>query len=216
MLQDYELDKMIEYGVEAIAETKKVVNPSYKQLNNDIKKLREKQNRLKAKFYQIIEKNLHSDPDKMKNDLQNHSELKQEIKVYQIDIDQKLKQRSQTSYYIQLKDMSAEKRYNKLKTESKLFMNTIKMIAYRAETVVANLLAPFYKRAEDEIRMLVKEIIKSDTDLIPDYQNNILTVRLHSLSTPKANNTALELCKILNDTETIYPNTDLKLVYKIV
>ncbi|MDW7681486.1 MAG: hypothetical protein SCK70_13050 [bacterium] len=98
----------------------------------------------------------------------------------------------------------------------KLFINTIKMIAYRAETAVANLMAPYYKKSENEIRMLVKEIIKSEADLIPDYESKTLTVRLHSLSTPRANQTAENLCKLLNETETIYPNTELKLIYKML
>lgn len=216
MVQDYEIDKMIQYGVEAIDPQKKVVNPSYKQLTYEIKKLREKQNRLKAKFYQIIEKNLDGDLEQMKEKIAEQAELQEKIASYQIETDEKLKARKQTAYYIELKDMPADKRFNKLKTESKLFMNTIKMIAYRAETAVANLLVPYYKKSENEIRMLVKEIIKSDADLIPDYKNKTLTVRLHSLSTPRANQTIKKLCKFLNKTETIYPDTDLQLIYKIV
>ena len=125
-------------------------------------------------------------------------------------------ERKNIPYYIELKDMPQEKRYNKLKTESKLFINTIKMIAYRAETAMANILAPFYGRGEDETRMLLKDIIKSDADLIPDYTNNTLTVVLHSLSTPRANRAIEELCVILNATETIYPATNLKLIYKTI
>ena len=112
--------------------------------------------------------------------------------------------------------MPEDSRYQRLKTESKLFMNVIKMIAYRAETAVVNLLMPYYKSSHKQGRMLVKEIIQSDADLIPDYGNNTLTVRLHMLSTPRANRAVTELCKILNDTETVYPNTNLKLIYEMV
>jgi len=216
MMQDYDLDKLVQYGVEAIDPQKKVVNPSYKKLNYEIKKLREKQNRLKAKFFQIIEKNLEKDLEQMKEKIQQQAELQEKIISYQIQIDEKLKARKQTSYYIELKDLPPDTRFNKLKTESKLFINTIKMIAYRAETAVANLLIPYYKKSENEIRMLVKEIIKSDADLIPDYSNKTLTVRLHSLSTPRANQVAKKLCNFLNETETIYPDTNLKLIYKIL
>lgn len=216
MMQDYELDKMIQYGVETIDPHKKVVNPSYKKLSYEIKKLREKQNRLKAKFYQIIEQNLDGDLEQMKKKIVEQADLQEKIASYQLDIGEKLKTRKQTDYYIELKDMPPDKRFNKLKTEGKLFMNTIKMIAYRAETAVTNLLVPYYKKSENEIRMLVKEIIKSDADLIPDYKNKTLTVRLHSLSTPRANKTVKKLCKFLNKTEAIYPDTDLQLIYKIV
>jgi hypothetical protein len=54
--------------------------------------------------------------------------------------------------------MPDQKRYNKLKHESKMIMNIIKMIAYRAETGVANLLATFMSttKTNNEKRMLVK------------------------------------------------------------
>lgn len=110
--------------------------------------------------------------------------------------------------------MPADCRYNKLRSDSKLFMNTMRMIVYRVETAVANVLSPWYNRATEEGRMLVKEIIKNDADLIPDIQNKTLTVRLHSLSTPRANNAAKVLCKVLNETETPFPGKDLRLVYK--
>jgi hypothetical protein len=109
MVQDYELDKMIQYGVEAINPQKKVVNPSYKQLSYEIKKLREKQNRLKAKFYQIIEQNLDGDLEQMKEKITEQAELQEKIASYQLDIDEKLKTRKQTDYYIELKDMPADK-----------------------------------------------------------------------------------------------------------
>jgi len=216
MLQDYELDKLVEYGVETIEPQKKVVNPFYKKLSNEIKKLREKQNRLKAKFYKIIEQNFDGALEQMKDKLPEQAELQEKIVSYQVEIDEKLKARKEVSYYIELKDMPPDARYNKLKTESKLFINTIKMIAYRAETAVANLLVPHYKKSENEIRMLVKEIIKTDADLIPDYDKKSLTVRLHSLSTPRANRAAQKLCDLLNDTETVYPDTDLTLIYKML
>jgi hypothetical protein len=43
-----------------------------------------------------------------------------------------------------------------------------------------------------------------------------LTVTLHSLATPRDNQAAHQLCQLLTETETIYPNTDLKLIYKTV
>ena len=95
-------------------------------------------------------------------------------------------------------------------------MNVVRMIVYRAETVVATMLTDVCSRSQDEVRMLVKEIIKSDADLKPDYENNTLTVRLHSLSTPRANRAVQSLCSILNDTETVYPGTTLRLLYETV
>lgn len=63
-------------------------------------------------------------------------------------------------------------------------------------------------------RMIVKQIIATNTDLITNYENNTLTVVLHSLSANRFNYAAFELAKILNNTETIFPSTYLKTIYK--
>jgi hypothetical protein len=216
MVQDYDLDRLVEYGIDNEAAEQRVVNPCYNQLTQQLNKLRDKQGRLKAQFYKIIAENWDADLDTLREHIQDQSELQEKIQRYQQEIDQKLTERDATDYYIAIKDMPAASRYNRLKTESKLFMNVIKMIAYRAETAVVNLLMPYYQASHQQGRMLVKEIIHSDADLLPDYSNNTLTVRLHTLSTPRANRAVTELCQILNDTETVYPNTNLKLVYEMV
>jgi hypothetical protein len=46
--------------------------------------------------------------------------------------------------------------------------------------------------------------------LLPDY---ILNIHLHSAATPKDNRVINELLKELNQTETVFPNTDLKMVF---
>ncbi len=123
-------------------------------------------------------------------------------------------QRSKISPRIQLKAMPLQNRYNKLKQESKMLMNITKMICYRAETAVANELAAWLYNAKDEKRMLVKQIIQNNADLLPDYENKTLSVVLHTLSAPRYNQAA-KLAELLNQTETIFPGTDLKLKFEI-
>ena len=110
--------------------------------------------------------------------------------------------------------MPDNKRYNKLKTESKLFMNVIKMICYRAESAVTSLIAPHLNREMEEKRMVIKQIIANNADLIPDYINKTLTVQLHTLSAPRFNFASQQLAILLNQTETIFPGTDLRMIFK--
>jgi hypothetical protein len=112
--------------------------------------------------------------------------------------------------------MPQEQRYNKLMTESKKLKNAIIMLVYRAESALYNTLSEFYKSTEKEGRVILKEIFTSDADMIPDYKNHALTIRLHSLSTPRANQAVKELCNFLNQTETCFPLTNLKLIYETV
>jgi len=53
-------------------------------------------------------------------------------------------------------------------------------------------------------------------DLIPDEADGTLTVRLHHLTNRASDEAARILAEHLNLTETVYPGTNLRLVYKLV
>ena len=75
-------------------------------------------------------------------------------------------------------------------------------------------MASCYSKNRDEIRALVKSVIFSKADLIPDEVNKTLTVKLYSLVTKKDNLAVQKACELLNDTETIFPDTNMTLVFK--
>jgi hypothetical protein len=214
MLENYNFDRMLQYGTEELSPNIEVVNPPYSKLTGKIKKVREKTARLEAQLHQHLEKSIDIPLDKMPDTIAVQTKIVEKIKPLKTELDILLAERKNTPARIKLADMPEEKRYNKLKTESKLFINIIKMIAYRAETVLFNLLKPFFRNADKEGRMLIKSILDSDADLAPDYNNKTLTVTLHTQSSPRSNRAASELCKIMNQTEEMYPGTNLKLIFK--
>lgn len=214
MIADYDLDKLNEFGVETIDESKQVINPQYRTISYELKKIREKINRYKSKLYPLIEQSLNANLDQMPELTAKQATVQNKIE-HLIEQENLIKeQRQKTPARITLKEMPDDKRYNKLKHESKMMMNIIKMICYRAESSVANILAEKLSRDQEEKRMLVKQIIKNNADLIPDYENKTLTVVLHSLSNNRSNQAAKHLAQLLNDTDTVFPNTDLKIIYK--
>lgn len=215
MIMDYDFDKMIEFGTEAIDENKEVVNPQYRQLSHKLKKEKEKTARLKARLYPLTEQSIEADLEEIPELAAKQMKLLEQIETQQQAEQQIQEQRSKISPRIKLKNMPEQNRYNKLKQESKMLMNIIKMICYRAETAVANELSVNLYNSKDEKRMLVKQIIQNNADLFPDYVNKILTVRLHTLSAPRYNKAAAKLAETLNQTETIFPGTDLKLKFEI-
>lgn len=215
MIMDYDFDKMIEFGTEAIDENKEIVNPVHRQLSNKLKKEKEKTQRVKAKLYPLTEQSIEASLDEMPALLTKQTVLLEQIEKHQQTQQQIQEERSKIPPRIKLKDMPLQGRYNKLKQESKMLMNIIKMICYRAETAVANELAASLYNAKDEKRMLVKQIIQNNADLLPDYENKTLTVVLHTLSAPRFNQAAAKLAELLNQTETIFPGTDLQLLFKI-
>lgn len=215
LIQDYDFDKMIEYGTEEINPKAEVVNPPYRKISYEIKKIREKISRLESKFYPLVEKVMDSDLDELPAITKKQAEYMERINQLKETESELVNKRKLIPSRIKLEEMPGQIRYNKLKTESKILMNIIKMICYRAESAMADLAVPHLSRAREERRMLIKQIINNNADLIPDYNNNTLTVILHSLSSPRFNKAASELVKILNESQTIFPGTELRLIYKI-
>lgn len=215
LIMDYDFDKMISFGTETIDLNKVVVNPEYRKLTHQIKKIREKIQRIQARFFPLIEQAIDEPLDKLPIITVKQMEYKTMLDKLSLVEDELVAQREQVESRIKLSQMPEPTRYNKLKTESKLLINVIRMICYRAESSVANYMAPFLAKADDERRMVVKQIIASNADLTPDYQKSTLTITLHSLSAQRFNTAAFELTKILNETETQFPGTNLKMIFKI-
>lgn len=95
------------------------------------------------------------------------------------------------------------------------FIAILKMIAYRAETALVGVLREHLKRWDDA-RALARDIFRHGADLIPDLESKTLTVRLHHFTNPQASRAVHELLKVLTQTETLYPGTDLVLRYELV
>jgi hypothetical protein len=89
------------------------------------------------------------------------------------------------------------------------------MIAYRAETGMYNLIKNQLSHP-DEGRKLLQQIYTSDADILPDYLNNTLIVKLHNLNYRKDDKVVQYLCEKLNETETEFPGTNLKVIYQLL
>jgi hypothetical protein len=214
MISDFSFDHILTYRTDTIDDKKEVVNPAYRKKTYQIKKEKEKGQRLKARLMVEIDKNINVALDNMAPIVKKQARLIQEMKMKDELIDTLKKERETIPKKIILSQMSDEKRYTKLNTETRLLSNLIKMICYRAETVMANHIEKYYNRSEEEKRMLVKQIIQTKASISPDYNNNTLTVTLHTLSTQRYNHIAEQLTTLLNETETCFPQTNLKLIFK--
>jgi hypothetical protein len=214
LIADYDFDKMVQYGTQSIDENKKIVNPEYRKITHKIKKINEKIQRQEAKLYTLIEQvnveNLDHLPVLTVQQIKTTTLITQLKKEKQILV----MQRIDIPNKIMLKEMPDAKRFNKLKPESKLFMNVIKIICYRAETALAEMVAPYFYKEKNEKRMLIKQLFNTPADLIPSEEEKTLTIKLAGLSAPRYNEAITKLCTELNQTETIFPGTDLKMIFK--
>ena len=69
-----------------------------------------------------------------------------------------------------------------LETERKIIIDTIKMLCYRAETDLFNLIYPFFSRQEDAGRAFIKSLFYLTGDLIPDEESGRIVIRYHTLA----------------------------------
>lgn len=214
MRQEYDIDRIVQYGVDKLDQTIMVVNQEYSILTQKLKKLREKKARRQAKLYDLVTENIKGEMEQTGENIEKQLYFRKEIELLEAEEHDLLALRKKQPYKVSIGEMPEHTRYNKLKTESKHLQNIIKIICYRAEASVANLLAAHYKKSSNEIRALVKSIIFAKADIYPDYHTNNLTVRLNSLATPRDNMAVREICQILNDYEAVFPGTNLKLCFK--
>ena len=101
----------------------------------------------------------------------------------------------------------------RLAPERKRVFDAIRMATYNAESALARMLGTHYARAEDEARSLLREAFRSPADL--EIVGNELHVRLLALSAPRRTRAIARLCEDLTETKTVYPGTDLTLVYSV-
>ena len=67
----------------------------------------------------------------------------------------------------------------------------------------------------DDAHSLLRQIYNSEIDLVSDLQANTLTVKLHHLAQAAHDVVARYLCDQLNETETLFPDTQLKILFKV-
>jgi hypothetical protein len=214
MTEHYNLDRLVEYGVEPLPETIRVVNPAWRQLDSQVRKEAALLAREQAQFGGL---NLPTQADLPQTEaLANQkAQLLQSIQVRQAQLLELKEQRRQTDKHVTLKDLPEAHRFGQLRTEKKHLVDTIKLIAYRAETALVQIVREKLRRWDDA-RALVRQVLESAIDLRPDPKNKTLAVRLHRLTTAAHDQALFHLCEELTATETVYPGTDLKMIYEVI
>ncbi|MDO8836174.1 MAG: hypothetical protein Q7V01_11290, partial [Vicinamibacterales bacterium] len=104
-----------------------------------------------------------------------------------------------------------------LDTETKLIHHAIRIAAFNTAQSLARaiLTDTGYTRGDDEAHTLIRTALAGSGDIIPDHDTNTLHIRLDPLPAPRHTAAIDELCQALNDTNTVYPGTDLTLRYSI-
>ncbi len=213
MREHYNLDRLIDYSLESVPDTVQMVNPVYRQWDSEVRKLRSKHSRQLSEFGSIhLDEEL--DTKKMEEYQATKATLLAEIQQIEVELNQAKENRKAVAHYVTVNQLPEEERFQRLATPRKHFLDTIKMIAYRAETAMANILRTEMSHP-DEKKCLLRSIYQTEADIYPDSNDNTLTICVHHCANPMSNKILQKLCEEMNETETVFPGTNLRLIYKL-
>ena len=215
MREHYALDRLVSYQVDKMDETTSVVNPAWRKLDRTIRSLKAKLNPRLARFGGM---NLSSsiEPEPVEEFLKKKAALQQEIQSLQTQLQEQKSERAALAHHVPLSQVPEAERFDQLSSGSKDLVDTIKLIAYRAETAMAQVVREALpKGRQGEERRLLQSLYASEADLIPDPAAGTLTVRVHYPANDMLARAADKLCEELTATETVFPTTKLRLIYEL-
>lgn len=215
--EHYGLYRLAGYCTEEITDPISIVNPDYRRLEGQIRSTNGKLARVTAEFGALgMETAMEAamKPDNVEAYIVNKAALQEKIESLRLIVTELKAKRKETPRHIGVSDSPEDQCFVKLSTHSKHFIDAIKMISYRAETAMANVLREALTRP-DEARALLRAIYSTEADLLPDSDNNTLTVRLHHLAQNVSDQSVVLLCEELNKTETLLPRTSLRMIFKL-
>ena len=184
MMKHYAIDSLSEYAVEDLPDTTLVVNPLWRELNRQRNSVQSKLRYRQARFAEMT---LHpaseDEVEKISKWEKKKSELLEEIQAFEHDLENLKTSLKNTCKHIQWDQLEEQDRFKKPVAGRKRLMDSIRMIAYRAETAMSTLIAGRFIDTP-AARCLLQNLFTTEADLCPDYENNCLLVNVHRGSRP--------------------------------
>lgn len=214
MIEHFGLESLVTYQLEPVSETTRVVNPAARALAAQIKSKATQLTRRQAEYGtgQLAGPLEVEAAEQYQN---RQTQLRQTIEALEQEMGVLKQKRKQVPSHLTLGELLPADRFQQFSRAKKHLVDTIKMVAYRAETALAMSLRAHMARTDDA-RALLREIFVTAADLCPDETAGTLTVNLHHLSNACSDRLASQLAEELNATETIFPGTQLRMVFKLV
>jgi hypothetical protein len=207
MMQHYDIDGLIEYGVQEIPGTTKIINPAWRALDAEIRQKRRVQQK-----HQVV---LAQKQIKEKKDIQPKAQALEAIQELEMQLEELRAQRKAAPKKVPIDSLPEELRPTALAPLSKQLCDAVKMIAYRAETALVGLLQR-HLQTQDEARALVRRLFISSADIEPDNQANTLTIKVHRTASPAHDKAIAALLQDLSNQEFHHPETGALMRYSLV
>jgi hypothetical protein len=214
MMEHFAIDLLHEYRTEEIPETKRpVVNPRWRELDRQKRSLKSQLTHRQARFAALTLHPQSEESARTKWEKQK-AELVEAIERLEHDLTDINSQLSKTPSHLKWDQLPEAEKFQRLAPSRKQLIDTVRMVAYRAETAMACIVRQSLARTDDA-RSLLRDLFGSEADLLPDLEQRVLRVQVHPMPNPRANRAIAHLLEQLNAAEFTYPGTELRLVYSI-
>jgi len=210
--EEYALDALVEYAAVPDDPSREVPNPVWTALDAQLRQAHAQVDRLQSEYGLEALSNLEQKRRTMRGFKIAYGKLGEKIwsawqRVLQLE-----KRRAAVPRRVPVQD-AIDKPVVKLAPERKHLTNLIKMVAYQAESDLLRLVAPHYRRADEEGRTLVQAALSSAADLKVTQRE--LHITLAPQSSPHRTRAIAALCEELNRSKVIFPGSALRLIYAI-
>jgi transposase len=208
MRHEFDLDHLPTPAVEAADPQRPVPNPARKAKKKELDAARQELAGLKQAYAEAALAASASSGTRLEGIRRKMQQ--QEVRVEQLRLETKA-----LPLHVPVGQVRDPATVVKLERERKRITDQVKMVAYRAETEMAAMVAPLLGwHHGDEARSFLRQVFQLPAGIVPDPQAGTLNVRLHGMANLRSNRALAGLCEILNSYETCYPGTGLQLVLK--
>jgi hypothetical protein len=215
MMQHFDIDVLLDYGVTRFPDTEKVINPTWRELNRSRNSLANKLRYRRASFAEMTMYPETSDnPEKYKSWLEKKAGLLEDIEMMEHQLSELKAELKRINKHIDWKELNEKDKFYQLVPGRKRLMDTIRMIAYRAETAMAGLITGPTVDSSDA-RSLLQNLFLTEADILPDHENEKLNIRVHGASRPAANRALAKLFHNLTQAEIKYPGTKVTMTFDL-
>ena len=204
MREQFNLDSLPSHDLEPLDPDAQVVNPVRRALEKTIRRVRSRLATARNRLAEALQEH-HRD---------TATRLDADAKALAAELDQLKQQRADSPTHVRAGDLPEQDKLDALPVGGRLFLDVVRMIAYRAET---RMMAPVIttQGKKPNARRLLRTLLTSDANIIPVPAKGILRIQLLGLGSDACDRMLAPLVDELNATRTIYPGTDLRLVYEL-
>ncbi len=210
--EEYALDALVDYGVVEDNPRREVPNPAWNAMDARLRDARLDLARIQAQYG----KEAFVNPERRRRTMRGfkiaQGKLGRTLRAAMKLVATLQAKRAALPKRVPVQDVVADK-VVKLAPERKHLTSLIKMVAYQAESDLVRLIAPHYRRVEDEGRTLIQSALSGPADLEVTEQE--LRVHLTPLSSAHRTRAITALCEELNRTATLFPGSRLRLRYAV-